>query len=73
MAGRKEELHMFRLIGFMLLLVLTVPVVLMTAIFIAPILLVAMPIFIAWSIQEGGAAERHHDDAIPIPVPLRAR
>ena len=64
MAGR-SEFHGFRLIGELILFALIAPVVLMTAIFIAPIALVALPIFLAWSIQQGGAAELHHDDKIP--------
>ena len=64
MAGR-SEFHGFRLIGELILFALIAPVVLMTAIFIAPIALVALPIFLAWSIQNGGGPELHHDDKLP--------
>jgi|RhiMetdeSRZDD1v2_1073273.scaffolds.fasta_scaffold2597555_2 hypothetical protein len=64
MAGR-SEFHGFRLIGELILFALIAPVVMVTAIFIAPIALVAFPLFLAWSIQQGGAAEVHHDDKLP--------
>jgi len=78
MAGR-SEFHGFRLIGELILFALIAPVVLMTAIFIAPIALVALPIFLAWSIQQGGSVEIHHDDKLPrrpgdrLPAPSPAK
>ena len=77
MSGR-SEFHGFRFMGEVLLFLLILPVVLMTAIFIAPIALVGLPFFLAWSIQNGGAAERHHDDKLPLrlrgrlaPAPIK--
>ena len=70
MAGR-SEFHGFRLIGELILFALTLPVVLMLAVFIAPVALVALPIFLVWSIQQGGSVEVHHDDKLPIVPPGR--
>jgi hypothetical protein len=70
MAGR-SEFHGFRLIGELILFAMIAPVVLVTAIFIAPIALVALPIFLIWSIQQGGSVEVHHDDKLPFTPPAR--